>query len=59
MINGAIFVLLHPFDFGLEVSDALIEFGDRQRIEILPTEQRHRIIGATGEILVGIHDAER
>jgi len=59
MINGAIPVLPDTRDFRLEVGDAAIELGDRQRIEILPGERRDRIIGLAREILVRIHGATR
>ena len=59
MINGVVPVPLHAIDFSLKIGDALVEFGHRQRIEILPGKQRQRIIGATREILVGIHVEKR
>ena len=59
MVNGAILVAFDALDFGLEISDALVELGDRQRIEILPGERGHRIIGAARKILVGIHVSKR
>lgn len=59
MVNGAILVAFDALDFGLEISDALVELGDRQRIEILPGERSQRIVGAARKILVGIHEGER
>jgi len=59
MVNGAVLVSLDALDFGLEVGDALIELGHRHRVEVLPGEERERIILAAREILVGIHKAER
>lgn len=59
MVNGAILV---PFDagyFGFEVGDALVELRHGHRIEILPGDQRHRIIAAAREILFGIHGIKR
>lgn len=55
MVNGAVFVSLDAHDFRFEIGDALVELGHRHRIQVLPGEQRHRIIGAAREILVGIH----
>ena len=59
MVNGAVLVAFDARDFGLEIGDALVELGDRQRIEILPGERGHRIIGAARKILVGIHVSKR
>jgi hypothetical protein len=59
MINGAIPVLPDTRDFHLEIGDAAVELGDRQRIEILSGERRDRIIGLSREILVRIHGATR
>jgi hypothetical protein len=59
MVNGAVFVAFDALDFGLEIGDALVELGDRQRIEILPGEERHRIVGLARKILVGIHTSKR
>ena len=55
MVNGAILVPFNARDFGFEIGNALVEFGHRQWIEILPGEQRNRIIGLARKILVGIH----
>ena len=59
MVNGAVLVAFDPLDFRFEIGDSLVEFRHRHRIEILPGDERHRIIGATREILVGIHVEKR
>jgi predicted Zn-dependent protease len=46
-------------DLGLQIGDALVELRHRHRIEILPGEQRDRIVGAARESLVGIHGGKR
>ena len=48
MVNGAAFVAFDALDFGFEIGHALVELGDRQRIEILPGERSQRIVGAAG-----------
>ena len=58
MVNGALHVRLHPRDLAFEGGDAPFELADRQRIEILPDQERDRIAGAR-KILVGIHGADR
>ena len=49
----------HPGNLCLQIGDPAVKLRHRQRIEILPAKLRHRIIGATRKILVGIHDPER
>ena len=55
MVNGALFMMPDPGDFGLERSDTRIKLGHGKRIEILPRECCDRIICRVREILVGIH----
>ena len=45
---------LRPQDF-----DPLLQFLDRQRIEVLPAERDERIVGLAGEEIVGIHGRNR
>ena len=59
MVNGAVLVAPHAIDFRLEIGNALVELRDRHRIEILPGDQRHRIISAPRKTLVGIHGVKR
>jgi len=58
MVNGALHMFFDAGDFALEQSDALLELGHRQWIEVLFDQERDRVAG-TREILVGIHDRER
>ncbi len=56
MENGFVAAQLCPRDLGLECGDPRIAFGNRQRIEILPSKERNRIAGARGRCdVVSIH----
>ena len=58
MVNGAFFFDPAPCNLGLQRGDARIEFGDRQRIEILSRQRAKRIVGFAGEDLVQVHAQE-
>ena len=58
MVNGALHMFFHAGDFAFEESDALLELGNRQRIEVLFDQERDRVAGSR-KILFGIHDRER
>jgi hypothetical protein len=55
MVNSAFNLGPAPFDFRLKGGDAGLEFVDRQMIDILPDELVHRVVGALGEKIVGLH----
>jgi NADPH2:quinone reductase len=52
MVNGAFFFSARPFDLGLQRGDPGVEFGDRQRVEILPQQHGQRIVALPGEAIV-------
>ena len=49
----------HPGNLYLQIGNPAVKLRHRQRIEILPGKLRHRIIGTTRKILLGIHVPER
>jgi len=56
MENGFVAAQLCPLDLGLECGDPRLAFGNRQRVEILPSKERNRIAGARGRCdVVSIH----
>lgn len=55
MVNGALYFLPTSRDLRLQRSDAGLKLGDRQRIEILAREQRHRIVLSRRKVVVGGH----
>ena len=46
-------------DLGPQDLDPLLQFLDRQRIEVLPAERDERIVGLAREEIVGIHERNR
>lgn len=59
MVNGAFNPRSAPGDLGLERGDALVEFLDRERVEVLHRELAEQIVLATRKILVGVHHRQR
>ncbi len=55
MVNGALHLYLASRDLGFEQRDALFEFLDRKRIEILPAELCRKIVLAAGKVFVRVH----
>ena len=51
MLNGAVHLLPAARDLGFEQLDAIGEFLDRERVEILPGELRGGVVDATGKIV--------
>ena len=58
MVNGALFMFVHPGDLTLQRGDPRIELGNRQRIEVLFDQEREGLVGPR-QILVGIHARQR
>lgn len=56
MVNGGFNLLPTSRDFRLQRRDPRFQLGDRQRIEILAREQRHRIILALRKVVVWVHE---
>jgi hypothetical protein len=57
MVNGAFAFTTGSFDFRLEQREALIQFLDRERVEILPGELEDQIVLAAGKSLFDVHRA--
>ncbi len=55
MVNGFLKFYTAPFYLGLDERDPLFQLVDRQMVDILPGEHFHRIVGALGEKIVGLH----
>lgn len=55
MVNGALGMIADAGDLGLERGNARIEFGDRERVEILPGERGERVVGLAGQEIVRVH----
>lgn len=55
--DGAVAVGADAFDLGMKRRDAGVEFGDRQRIEILAAKLVEEIVAVARQVIVGIHDA--
>ncbi|RIA37798.1 hypothetical protein DFR49_3686 [Hephaestia caeni] len=59
MVNGGVAVATNPPDLRFQRGNPRVEFGDRQRIEILTRQHRQRVVAPEGKILLGIHAAKR
>lgn len=55
MVNRGIDLGADPNDLGLQRFDACVELVDRERIQILPSEQGQRVVGLAWEELVQVH----
>jgi putative PIG3 family NAD(P)H quinone oxidoreductase len=55
MVNRGVDLRANPNDFSLERFDAGVELVDRERIEVLPSEQDQRIVGLAWKELVQVH----
>lgn len=55
MVNGVFNFCAAAGDLTLQRGDARLEFIDGEAIDILPDELVHRIVGALGEKIVGLH----
>lgn len=56
MVNGFREFEFRPVDFGCKEGDALLQFGHRERVEILPRQQPENVaLAATGEKVVWVH----
>ena len=58
MVNGIVPSLLRPGDFRPQHVHALIQFGDREWIEILPRQRGQNVIGPARQIFVHVHARE-
>lgn len=59
MVNGAFDLSLAAFDLACEQPNALVEFGDRQAVEILAQQRGQRIVGPGPKDIVQVHKGER
>lgn len=59
MVNGAFQMMAGALDFGMKRSNARAKLLDRQRVEIKPGKRLQRIARAPGDILFGLHGAQR
>jgi len=57
MVNGALHSHFCSNDLGFEQRDALLEFLDRKRVEVLLAKLGRQIVLATRKIFVGVHRA--
>ena len=55
MVNGAFNFSAAAFDLALKGSNPFLQLVDGKMIDILPDELFHRIVGALGEKIVGLH----
>lgn len=56
MVNGPAELLFRSVDFGCEQRDALLQFGNGKRVEILPYQQAENVaFTATGKKVVRVH----
>ncbi len=55
MINGAVYFHPTSLDLRFQRRDALVQFLDRKRIEVLPRELEKQVVLATRKIFVGVH----
>ncbi len=58
MVNGAFNFSAGPRDLRLQRGNALAQFLDRQRVEILSGQLREQIAGAPGKVF-GVHGRNR
>ena len=56
MVNGLFAFCLRARDFGRQCRETGVEFGDRQRVEVVAGEEPERVAGAGS--VVGIHEAK-
>lgn len=54
-MNRALNLCATSLDLGFERGDALVQFLDRKRIEVLPRELEKQVVLATRKIFVGVH----
>jgi hypothetical protein len=59
MVNGAFELTSDARDLGLQCFDALAEFFDGERIEILSRKRGDGVVGAAGQAFVHIHGGQR
>jgi hypothetical protein len=58
MVNSPFKFCAHPGDFRLKAHDPLVQFLDREGIEILPGDENQQIAGAFRKDIVQIHDTQ-
>ncbi len=59
MVNGAFNFSFAPRDLAFEQPDAVVEFGDRQAIEVLAQQRGQRIVGPGPQDVVQVHERQR
>ncbi len=55
MVNGLVYFRPRANYFAFQQSDTVLQFGDGERVEILPGQQGERIIRLSWKIVIHIH----